>query len=76
MALHFLSFKLINLLQIKYYNLPNYMLAKFSVIHGSSLCWVAYSICDVFIPVRLQFIIDKIRLNLPCKKYTRERIGN
>ena len=68
MALHFLSFKLINLLQIRYYNLPNYMLAKFSVIHGSSPCRVAYLICDVFIPVGVQFIINKIKFNLVNKK--------
>jgi len=68
MALHFLSFKLINLLQIKYYNLPNYMLAKFPVINDNGLWWVAYSICGVFIPVGLQFIINKIKFNLVNKK--------
>lgn len=53
MALDFLSFMLINLLHIKYYNLPNYMLAKFPVFNGSGLWWVGYSICGIFIPVGL-----------------------
>ena len=59
-SLHFLCFKLINLIQVIYYHLPYYELATFPVIKGSGLWWVVYSLCGVLIPVGLKFIAGKL----------------
>lgn len=64
MALHFLSFKLINLIQVKLYNLPSYMLAKFPIIDGSHGWWVLYCLCGIFIPVIVVYVIETLYKNL------------
>lgn len=60
MALHFLSFKLINLIQVKLDNLPIYMVAKFPVIDGTNGWWILYSICGVFLPIVVTYSINKL----------------
>ncbi|MFX3617525.1 MAG: acyltransferase family protein [Sporolactobacillus sp.] len=66
MALHFLSFKLINLIQIKMYNYPDFMLAKFPTIVTNHGWWVLYSLVGIFIPVALHYVY--IRINLVIRK--------
>jgi fucose 4-O-acetylase-like acetyltransferase len=58
MALHFLSFKLINIIQVNMYHLPFYMVAKFPVIDGSNGWWLLYSACGIFIPISLKYTVD------------------
>jgi fucose 4-O-acetylase-like acetyltransferase len=58
MAMHFLSFKLINFIQVKLYNLPIYMVAKFPIINGDNEWWILYSICGVFLPIIVKYGID------------------
>lgn len=61
MALQFLSFKVIALLQIKIYSLPNIMLAKFPVIDGSHGWFIMYTLAGVFLPLAVHYIWVKIK---------------
>lgn len=64
MGLHFLSFKLINVIQVLYLNYPLYLIASFPVINGSNGWWIAYSFTGVFVPLlfKLMYInFKKIR---------------
>jgi fucose 4-O-acetylase-like acetyltransferase len=60
MALHFLCFKLVSIMQIEVYHLPLYMLGKFPVIDGSNGWWILYTIFGVLLPVGLAYSINKI----------------
>ncbi|MDY6933319.1 MAG: acyltransferase family protein [Spirochaetota bacterium] len=60
MALHFLCFKLINLLQIYIYNHPIEMIAKFPVLDGSNGWWILYTIVGIFIPVSMKYLSYRI----------------
>ena len=72
MALQFLSFKVVALLQIKVYSLPKYMLAKFPVIDGSNGWFILYAIAGTFLPLFLHYLwvelikiikLSRVRLN-------------
>jgi fucose 4-O-acetylase-like acetyltransferase len=60
MALHFISFKVVSLIQIPIYGYPQYMLAKFPVIAGGDVWWIIYSFVGVFIPILFKYITDKL----------------
>ncbi len=61
MALHFISFKMINYLQIIYYDLPIYKLAMFPTIKGyGSYWWILYTLCGLFIPLGMRLIVDRL----------------
>ncbi len=51
MALHFLSFKVVNLIQVKYYSYPLYMIASFPVIDGYNGWWIAYFFAGISLPL-------------------------
>ncbi len=61
MALHFLSFKVVSLIQIKVYSLPGYMLAKYPVVDGGRGWFILYSIAGVFLPLALYYIMGKLK---------------
>lgn len=61
MALHFLCFKLINLIQVTLYGYPDYMLAEFPVLYAYDLWFVLYGIAGVFIPVMIKKSAVKLR---------------
>ena len=66
LTFHFISFKLVSLILIAYYNLSISRLSDFPVILGlNSFSWVVYSIIGVIIPLILwefsQFIQSKFR---------------
>lgn len=58
MALHFISFKVVNLIQVNMYNLPIYMIAKFPVINGDNGWWLLYSVSGVILPISVKYITD------------------
>ena len=60
MALHFLSFKLIGLLQIYLYSYPIEMLAKFPVLNGGMGWWIIYSVVGVFIPITIKCMVVRL----------------
>ena len=68
MALHYLSFKLINLIQVKLNNLPIYMVAKYPVIDGANGWWILYSVCGVFLPLVVTYAINKFMQKFENKK--------
>ena len=63
MALHFISFRLVSLAQIKIYGYPWIMLARFPVIAGGDFWWIIYSFAGVFVPILLKYITDKLIFN-------------
>lgn len=69
MALHFLSFKLINFIQVKLYNLPIYMVAKYPIINGDNGWWILYSLCGVFLPIIAKYGIDEFIQKLKYATY-------
>lgn len=70
MALQFLSFKVVALLQIKVYSLPNYMLAKFPVIDGSNGWFILYTIAAIFLPLLLCFMWERLKRTIRIVKVT------
>lgn len=64
MALHYISFKLIALIQIKAYSLPNYMLAKYPVLDGSRGWFILYAICGVTVPLLANYIYKKLKSSI------------
>ncbi|MBW9154280.1 acyltransferase family protein [Clostridium estertheticum] len=60
MALQFLSFKLVILLQIKINSLPIESLAKFPVLNGANGWWILYTIVGVFVPIGIKYIFDSL----------------
>ena len=66
LTFHFISFKLVSLILIGYYDLPITQLSDFPVISGlNSFSWIVYSIVGVIIPLILwelsQFVQSKFR---------------
>ena len=58
---HFLSFKIVTLIQIFIYKAPMYYLACFPVARSNHFWWIAYSIIGVFIPVLMTYILEKAK---------------
>jgi fucose 4-O-acetylase-like acetyltransferase len=62
MALHYLAFKFVNLLQIAIYNYPVKYLAYYPVIpFKTAYWWVAYTIVGIIVPLLLAIIYDKTK---------------
>lgn len=70
MALHFLCFKLVNLIQIRLYKYPDYMLAKFPYIDGSNGWWIIYTLSGVLVPIMFIFIYENT-IRMVEKNYIR-----
>ncbi|WP_338433468.1 acyltransferase family protein [Clostridium tyrobutyricum] len=65
MALQFLAFKIISLIQIKVYGYPYHMLAKFPILNSNGIWWILYSIVGIAVPILIQrYIVDKIKNSL------------
>ncbi len=61
MALHFLSFKIITLIQIHFYNYPVKFLSFYPVIpYKTAYWWIPYTIVGIIVPLFLSFLYDKI----------------
>lgn len=62
LSLHFLTFKLVSLLQIVIYHLPIKHLAEYPTIENSnSFFWIIYSLAGITIPLLIHYIYDKIK---------------
>lgn len=59
-ALHFLCFKLINVLAVMSYGMNDYMIAAFPVLMRGSLWWVLYTVAGIGLPLLLQRMYVKI----------------
>lgn len=60
MILHFLCFKLVNLLQVYLYHLPCEYIGCFPTLFASPLWWILYTIVGVTLPVILNIVRIKI----------------
>lgn len=56
---HFLCFKIVSLIIIKYYGLPIEQLASFPVIQKHDWWWIAYSIVGVGVPLSIKYLLQK-----------------
>jgi fucose 4-O-acetylase-like acetyltransferase len=64
LALHFLSFKIVNLLIITIYDYSFSKISEFPVINQGSIYWVIYSIIGVLVPTIYIFIFNKIKFKI------------
>lgn len=68
MTLHFLAFKMINLLIVKIYGFPDFCIAAFPVVPadayntGTDLWWVAYVIVGVGLPLIAGILWQRIKI--------------
>jgi fucose 4-O-acetylase-like acetyltransferase len=70
MALQFISFKIVAIIQIYIYRYPLYYLAKFPVISGNNGWWILYSIVGVIVPIFIKYICKMVHNILRrVKKY-------
>ena len=63
-GIHFIAFKLISIIKINIYSLPDYMLASFPVINTGGYWWILYSIIGIFIPILVAYLWDNIGMIL------------
>ena len=56
---HFLSFKVITIVQCIFYHEPAYRIAAFPVFNSSGLWWLAYTLCGISIPLYLAWLYQK-----------------
>ncbi|MBZ9609303.1 acyltransferase family protein [Clostridium estertheticum] len=63
MALHFLSFKIVNLAVVCIYSLPYYDIANFPVVRVTGAWWLCLIYCPVGVnaPLLISFITNKIK---------------
>lgn len=59
---HCLCFKPITLLQLKLYNLPDYMLAAFPVLYRNGIWWIVYSACSIALSTLIVLFWNKIKI--------------
>lgn len=59
-ALHFLCFKLISLIQIYIYGYELYCLAAFPVLNSKGMWWLLYTIVGLIIPLIFEMVFDKL----------------
>ena len=60
--LHFLSFKIINYIQVFLYHEDAYLVATFPTLHNNGIWWVAYALVGVGIPTIIGLIIKKFNV--------------
>lgn len=60
MALHFISLKLVTIIQIYLYNLPISKLASYPVLDSKNGWWVVYAIVGIFIPLLVKYLCEQI----------------
>lgn len=72
LALHLLSFKLINIILILLYQFPLSTLSHWPTIHNTiisqSAWWILYSITGIILPLGYSFIIKQLKTKLIIKK--------
>ena len=59
--LHFISFRLVNILQVLIQKREWYEVATFPHIHSEDWWWVGYSICGICIPLVLSALWNKLK---------------
>ena len=64
MIFHLIAFKVVNYIQIKFYNLSMDNLSAYPtlIMRWGDNWWMVYTIVGVFLPILIVFIIDKIKV--------------
>ena len=63
LALHFLSFKIINLFGVVTLGLPESQVASFPTIEGLGGCWwILYSVVGLLLPLLVAYVATKIKV--------------
>lgn len=64
-ALHFLAFKIVNVLGVWVLGMPKYLIASFPIFFQNGFWWIAYTIVGVVVPLMAEygwsFILTKLR---------------
>ncbi len=60
LILHFLVFKVVNMIVIRIYNMPNFMIAAFPTLYNNDLWWVIYCILGIACPLFCVHIAKKL----------------
>ena len=60
-ALHFLSFKIVNYIIVLIYGMENYMVASFPVLSETGLWWLLYLILGICVPLIFEKVMVKIK---------------
>lgn len=66
-ALHFLAFKLVNLIQVMIYEKPLFLIASYPVCYSNHGWWIAYTFTGVLIPCILEIIYNKAKERIKLK---------
>ncbi len=61
MALHFLSFRAVNFLQVRLYGLPSYLVGKHPFVGNSGGWWLVYCVAGVGLPLLGKLLYEKIK---------------
>ena len=61
LLLHFLSFKIITLLQVIMYKHPLYDIAAFPVLYTNNLWWFIYSIIGITVPLGIYYLYNFVK---------------
>lgn len=67
LSLHFLAFKIVNLMIIYHENLYFSHLAEFPIIENHQRYWILYTLIGVFVPVILYWLFSCIKLRIQTK---------
>ena len=67
MILHFLSFKIVNTIQVAVYDYPAYKISGFPVLNGQNGWWIAYTFVGVFIPIICVLGYEKVMEKIKFK---------
>lgn len=69
MVLHFLSFKIVDAIGVRYYGMPSFCLAAFPTLCGEKgLWWIAYTLVGVGIPLILSVLYHRCFDNMRTVK--------
>ena len=60
LILHFLVFKVINMIVIRIYNMPNFMIAAFPTLYNNDSWWIIYCIFGIAFPLFCVHIAKKL----------------
>lgn len=64
LALHFLAFRAVNYLQVRFYDLPSYMTGQHPHLASSGSWWLVYFIAGMALPLAGRAVYDRLKLAL------------
>lgn len=68
LLLHFLAFKIVTLLQVRIYDLPDFYLASFPILYSKPYWYILYTIVGISVPILLNLFYKKLKIQFINKK--------